>query len=355
METLSKVPPKRRRKPKATADAKSPGTNPHDKFARKTMGDPVIAADVLRHYTDPVVSKYVDLDGLKPEPTQNFGKAFKEFIKDISFVSHLIDKKGKSEVLIVAEHKSLPEPFVMLQLLVYLSLTWYKRWCDAGRPQSTKKFRLPAPILVVLYNGKSDWVLDLSIKDLVAAVPPELEQFIPEVKVILIRLNRFDIHNLPGRPETQAVIESMIRATSGTFVAGLESIFGHFRGTTLDDRIQELIGDIVHYCDQVEEVTPGEVDKAIIKSIQGEESKMSKAVAAVRKAFAKMAEEYVKNELKAEQGKGTLLKILRARFKRVPRDVENAISKMTDPVALDSWAVHAATCESMDEFAQSIR
>jgi len=54
---------------------------------------------------------------------------------------------------------------------------------------------------------------------------------------------------------------------------------------------------------------------------------------------------------KAEQSKGTLLKILRARFKRVPRDVENTISKMTDPVALDSWAVHAATCESMNEFA----
>ena len=51
----------------------------------------------------------------------------------------------------------------------------------------------------------------------------------------------------------------------------------------------------------------------------------------------------------------TLLKILRARFKRVPRDVENTISKMNDPVALDSWAIHAATCESMDEFATAIR
>ena len=185
METLPKPESKGRRKPTANADAKPPGTNPHDRFARKMMSDLVIAADILRHYTDPVVAKYVNLDGLKPEPTQNFGKGLKEFVKDISFVSHLIDQKGKSEILIIAEHKSAPEPFVMLQLLVYLSLTWYKRWRDAGRPQSTKNFRLPSPILIVLYNGKDDWKSELYIKDLVAAVPPELERFIPEIEVIL--------------------------------------------------------------------------------------------------------------------------------------------------------------------------
>ena len=244
------------------------------------MGDLVIAADILRHYTDPVVAKYVNLDGLKPEPTQNFGKGLKEFVKDISFVSHLIDQKGKSEILIIAEHKSAPEPFVPLQLLVYLSLTWYKRWCDAGRPQSTKNFRLPSPILIVLYNGKDDWKGELCIKDLVAAVPPELERFIPEIEVILIRLNRFDIHNLPGRPETKAVIESMIRATDGTFVAGLESVLGHFQGLTLDDRIYELIEDIVRYCDSVGEVTIDQVDKVIINSIQAVLSKPTRPIVA---------------------------------------------------------------------------
>ena len=253
METLQKVPPKRRRKRPATTEA-GPGTNPHDRFVRKTMGDPVIAGDVLRNYTDPVLAKHVDLDHLKPEPTQNFGKEFKEFFKDIVFASHLIDKKGKSEVLILVEHKATPEPFVILQLAVYLMLTWYKRWTDAGRPQSTKKFRLPVPILVVLYNGKADWKGELNIKDLVAAFPPELEQFIPVIKVLLIRLNRFDVNHLPGRPETQAVIESMIRATDGTFAAGLESVLGHFKGATLDDRIRELIEGIIRYCDWIAEV-----------------------------------------------------------------------------------------------------
>jgi len=50
-----------------------------------------------------------------------------------------------------------------------------------------------------------------------------------------------------------------------------------------------------------------------------------------------------------------VLKILRARFHRVPKDAEKAIRQMIDPIASDSWAVHAATCESMDEFVKAIR
>jgi len=232
------------------------------------MGDPLIAADILRHYTDPVIAKYVDLDNLKPEPTQNFGKKFQELVKDIAFVSHLIDKKGKAEVLIIAEHKSTPEPFVLLQLLVYLALTWYKRWNDAGRPQSTKKFRLPLPVLVVLYNGKDDWTGELDFRDLIASVPPELERFIPKIEVLFIRLNRFDKRHLPGKPKTKAVVESMIRATDGTFAIGLESVLGHFRDSVLDDRITELMEDIVHYCGLVEALPLDSVDKAIINVLE---------------------------------------------------------------------------------------
>jgi len=51
----------------------------------------------------------------------------------------------------------------------------------------------------------------------------------------------------------------------------------------------------------------------------------------------------------------TLLKILRARFRRVPAETEKVIRQMTDPIALDSWAVHAATCSSLDEFVQALK
>jgi hypothetical protein len=51
----------------------------------------------------------------------------------------------------------------------------------------------------------------------------------------------------------------------------------------------------------------------------------------------------------------TVLIVLRARFKKVPKEVENIILAMTDTIALESWAAHAATCRSMDEFAAALR
>ena len=51
-----------------------------------------------------------------------------------------------------------------------------------------------------------------------------------------------------------------------------------------------------------------------------------------------------------------ILKILQARFnQKVPKETEQAIRQMTDPIALDSWAVQAATCQSMDEFAEALK
>ena len=338
-----------KRQPKQTKP--KPGQNPNDKFARKVIGDPKIAADLLRHYTDPVIRKYVALDELKPEPTHNFGKEFKELIKDIAFVSHLIDKKCKSEVLIIAEHKARPEPFVILQLLVYLVCTWYKRWVDAGRPQSTKNFRLPVPVLVVLYNGQDDWEGELDLKNLVASVPPELEQLIPKVKVLFIRLNRFDKNNLPGRPETQAVVESMIRATDGTFVAGLESIFGHFAGLPLDDRIAELMEDIVRFCNLVEGTTPDRVDKAIRNIYKGEEDKMSQAVKAVRKAFTDIARESYVAEGKA----GSIIHILTRRFRTVSKPIKEKVSSIVSIDRLDQLTDQALDCQSLDEFAEALK
>ena len=50
-----------------------------------------------------------------------------------------------------------------------------------------------------------------------------------------------------------------------------------------------------------------------------------------------------------------LLKVLRARFNKVPKETEKRISQMTDPIALDSWTAYAATCQSMNEFVEAFR
>jgi hypothetical protein len=51
----------------------------------------------------------------------------------------------------------------------------------------------------------------------------------------------------------------------------------------------------------------------------------------------------------------TVLTFLRARFKSVPKSVEKAILAISDSIALESWAAQAATCQSMDEFAEALK
>lgn len=68
-----------------------------------------------------------------------------------------------------------------------------------------------------------------------------------------------------------------------------------------------------------------------------------------------LAEGIAVGEAKALAEKAeTVLTFLRARFKRVPKTVAEKIRGAKDKVVLDSWAVLAATCESMAEFAKHL-
>jgi hypothetical protein len=60
-------------------------------------------------------------------------------------------------------------------------------------------------------------------------------------------------------------------------------------------------------------------------------------------------------EEKTETGRNMVLVVLRARFTSVPEEIEKTILAMNDPIALESWAAHAATCQTMDEFAEALR
>ena len=58
-----------------------------------------------------------------------------------------------------------------------------------------------------------------------------------------------------------------------------------------------------------------------------------------------------KAECKAE----SVLTVLRARFNKIPKEIERSIRNISDPIALDSWTAQAATCQSMKEFAEALK
>jgi hypothetical protein len=57
---------------------------------------------------------------------------------------------------------------------------------------------------------------------------------------------------------------------------------------------------------------------------------------------------------KAEFGRHAVLNVLRRRFKlaEVPEEIEIVIRQKNDPIVLDALNVHAATCQSLEEFVE---
>ena len=92
--------------------------------------------------------------------------------------------------------------------------------------------------------------------------------------------------------------------------------------------------------------------KAFRPVLKGKEKEMIKSIFDEREAI---GEARGRDKEKIETGRNLLLAILRKKFNRIPKEVERSIQKMNDPISLESWAVQAATCQSMDEFVEMLR
>jgi len=327
----------------------------HDYFGRKTIGDPLIASDLLRYYSNPVVAEHVDLDNLQAEPTQFFGPTNlitgpKEVRLDVPYIAHLRDAAWKSEVLMVFEHKSSPSQAIALQLGVQAMLSLYKRWTDAGRPASFQNFRVPITLMVLVYCGAEDWVNEISFQDIYKYIPEALRPFVPQFRLIVINLRKFNYDNLPGRPETQAVVETMKRAFDETLAEHLPGILSRFEAVQLDDRILELTGTIAWYSGCATVIEPQQVVEAVTNVIKGK-----KGVEMAQTIQRGIFQEGIAIGIAVGEARGAVLAFLRARFKSVPQDIEETVRSMTDLIALKSLAIHAETCESLNEFAEALK
>jgi hypothetical protein len=339
----------------STTHKTASGEPPHDYFGRKTLGDPLIAADLLRHYADPVIREHVDLDNLQAEPTQFFGPAnpdtgLKEVILDVPYVARLHDSEWKSEVLIITEHKSSPNLFVPLQLGVHAFLSLYKRWTDAGRPASHRKFKLPIPIMVLLYCGAEDLPDEIvHLQDIFEHIPESLMVYVPQFRLLIINLRRFSYDNLPGKPETQAVVETMMRAFDGSLAEHLTGVLERFGAIPIDARIRDLIYSIAWFSDRVTDIMPEQIATAVTNVLKGKEGIEMAEV--IRKGI--FQEGFESGELKTNIR--NILAILRDKFNPVPDDIIGELYKRTDATALESLVVHAAHCKSLDEFAEALK
>ena len=341
------------------SQASSAGGSPHDFFGRMTIGDPLIAADLLWHYGDAVVREHIDLDNLQAEPTHFFGPAHpllgaKEVVLDVPFVAHLRDKAWKSEVLIITEHKSSPSLAVPLQLGVQAMLSLYKRWTNAGRPAGFRTFKPPIPLMVLLYCGAEDLADEtMRFQDIFDHIPEPLRPFVPQFRLVVINLRRFSYEHLPGKPETQAVVETMKRAFDGTLAKCLPGVLSRLETIPIDDRIMELIGSIAWYGGCVTDIGAERIVELVTNTIKGKEG--IKMAETIQKGVFQQGKLEGRVEGRVTEKINDIQKLLRFRFNPVPEEIVDELNGRTDLVALDSLFEVAYQCQSLDEFADALK
>jgi len=272
---------------------------------------------------------------------------------DASLATRLLDANSMSEVTLFLEHKSKPSRTVIIQLLTEFALSLSYRWLLSNRSES-ENFTPPIPLMIVVYNGNEDWDGEIRFQDLYPGLPERLREFVPQFRVIFINLRRYKYGNLPGRPETQAFVESLLRATDGTFIDHLPSVLQHVADAGLNEHLRlDMTRTISSYCTWSAHATSEQIDRAITTVFKGQEG--INMAEAVQKSIIQEGIEIGKVEGKIEEKIKDILKLLHFRFNQVPGEIVDELNSRTDLVALDSLFALAYQCDTLDEFAEGLK
>jgi len=342
---------------------KKPG-NIYDAFAKQMLGRLFVFTDFLINYADKHFVDEIDLTQIQQAPTHYFGKDGTERISDLIFSCPLKnnDKKkctGKNDgglmAVIVFEHQSKDLKEIPHKLLKIVSAIW------EGEKKDGKK-TLSAPYFLVLRTGKKP----------LRGKPPKLSASLPkgrdgkpvgktvEVEYDVVDLPAWDFSKLIGGTVLRLTLGILHKMTGGNLDELTEALRPLMEIAAPEQRV-DLAKDVMPFAAKVFATKNRRLDEAQIDEIlkpifKGKERAMIKTIFEEREEVAEargVAVGEAKSEAKWKAD--ALLKVLRARFNRVPKETEKRILQMTDAIALDSWTAYAATCKSMDEFVEAFR
>jgi hypothetical protein len=201
-------------------------------------------------------------------------------------------------------------------------------------------------LVVLLYCGADDLADEiLYFQDIFDFLPERLKQYVPQFRLLIINLRRFDYDNLPGKPETQAVVETMKRAFDGTLADHFPDVLERLGAISIDDRIMDLIANISWYTGRVTDITPEKIVETVTNVVKGK-----KGI-----EMAEMIKIGIFQQGKIEGIINKILRLLQLRFNQVPDEIASELNTRTDLIALDSLFDLAAQCNTLDEFSNGLK
>jgi predicted transposase/invertase (TIGR01784 family) len=304
-------------------------------------------ADLLAYYPQKIADQkavgLLDLKHLECKSPVAIDKNLTEGRGDLRFATTFKGSKRQSNVFLLLEHQSAIDHDFRLRGLNYIIQEY-----NEFRRTHQGKGKLPYPVVVVLYHGKISWKSLPEMDEIIDTVPGA-ETGLLKYPLILIDLSVIPAEKFAGHPALRALLETLQRTSEGKLVKEFDRITDYFTPIKNDSRTRDWIHSLVRYAMSVGKIGTELIVKAYSKVFnEGEAQKMAQTTAQELLLEGK-TEGIAIGKIEA------VLTVLRTRFHKVPKDVEKAVRQMTDPVALDSWTAHAATCKTMDEFAEALR
>ena len=340
-----------KRKPKsvkkiAKAEPKKQG-NVYDSFVKLFFGRIMVFVDFLLWYADPGFVDAIDLTKIRPGPTHYFGKDGAERIADLIFECPLKNSDGNLMAVIVFEHQSKSLKKIPQKLLKYVSAIW-----DAELKAGKKV--LSAPYFIVLraakktHRGPYPKVSDLLPKGRDGKPLGKLV----EVEYDVVDLPAWDFDKLVGGPVLRLAL-GILQTMTGGDEDNLPAAFLPLKEISDEEQKVELTQELLDFVANALASHNRRMDEAMLSRIlkpifHDKERTMIKTIFEEREAIGEARGE-------AKWKGESLLTVLQSRFKKVPKQLETEIRKMTDTVALQSWIAFAATCQSLDEFEKALR
>jgi hypothetical protein len=345
----SKTPKsKPKRKPKALG-------NYIDRFVKQMFGRVVVFIDFLVNYADAAFVAEIDVKKTQLAPTHYFGLKGDERIVDLVFQCPLKTGNGSLMAVIIfeAQNENLSE--IPEKLLRYVSAIWDAER-KAGKP-------LSAPYFIVVRTGKKPYR---------GKVYPKMSDSLPkrrdgkpigkavDIEYDVVDLPKWDFGDLIGGTVLRLALGMLHKMTGDAIEEYPKALLPLLEIDDVGERIElskELAQFVVTaFAAHNRRVDEAALGKALHPVLKGKEKAMIKTIFD-EKYDAGVADGEARGEARGEdKGKAeSVLTVLRNRFKRIPKNVEKAVTSMSDSIALESLLEHAVHSDTMEEFAETLR
>jgi len=302
--------------------------DPHDRLFKRVMSDEANVRKFIKEFLPKDISSQIDLKEIKLIPTEKI-KGYNKYYMDIAVECHISNAKG--QLYFVFEHKSYPDPGVLLQILSYMTVTW---------DEQKKKNKPLIPIIpVVIYHGSSSWNVTTHFQGQFDSLNESIKPYIPEFNYVLVDLTKLSNDEIEQKAKnTPFLMASLLLMKLVT----LHDIEGITKITVIISLSKEERIILILYLFYTLDVDQDTMQR-IVKELGGEELMPSLA-----EKLIKQGKKEGKVEGKIEGKQELLIKFLRRKFNITPKE-EKMIHSVTDESKLDAAAEAVLDAKSKDE------